>query len=119
MTPSKEIRKAVTLKLKGLNYSFNGMPRVEIYSLNTAGSFQKDDKDFEVSFIIEVIATDLDTSLTMIDNIRTTLDGTILINGYKVIYLAFEILNEIEEITDSNYSIWRQIQQVRIQLNKQ
>ena len=43
----------------------------------------------------------------------------ILINGYKVIYLAFEILNEIEEITDSNYSIWRQIQQVRLQLNKQ
>ena len=120
-TPHKYLKKALVKKLGQMGYAKkNGYPRVEVYNFDTTPIGAKEDKDYVVTFIIEAIdeSTSPSASLEIIEDIRDKINDTLVIEGWKVVYLAYELLTELEEITDTDNNIWRQIQRVRIQLNK-
>lgn len=118
MTPHLELRKGLTTFVLSKGYKMAGFPRVEIYSFDTSNSLAKELDDFEITFVIEVVANDCSQSLSMIDNIRSSIENELTISNYKIVYLVKELLNEIEEITETELSIWRQIQRIRIKLKK-
>lgn len=121
MTPHIEIKKAINKKLNELGYPIiQGFPRVEVHSFDTTPSGDKANIVYDVTFIVEVVdkATSPATSLNMISNIRANLEDGLQITGYNLVFLDYELLNEIEETTDTEESIWRQIQRIRINLNK-
>lgn len=121
MTPHIEIKKAINKRLNELGYPIvQGFPRVEVHSFDTTPSGDKANIVFDVTFIVEVVdkATSPSTSLNMISNIRANLEDGLQITGYNLVFLDYELLNEIEETTDTEESIWRQVQRIRINLNK-
>ena len=121
MTPHIEIKKAINKRLNELGYPIvQGFPRVEVHSFDTTPSGDKANIVYDVTFIVEVVdkSTSPATSLAMISNIRANLENGLTISGYNLVFLDYELLNEIEETTDTEDIIWRQIQRIRINLNK-
>lgn len=121
-TPHIEIKKAINTKLNALGFPVvSTFPRVEVHSFDTTPGTEKNNWVYDVTFIIEVLdkATSPATSLSMISDIRGNLGENIDIVGYKVINFEYELLNELEETTDTEVIIWRQVQRVRINLKKE
>ena len=121
-TPHKYIKKAINTKLTAIGYAKqNAFPRVEVHSFDTTPAGAKEDLEYEVTFIIEVIDenTSPSRSLDLIEDIRTKIDADLIIQGWKLVILNYELLTEIEEITDTDSNIFRQIQRVRTYIKKQ
>lgn len=122
MTPHKYIKKALQSKITALGYrTFGSFPRVEVHTFDTTQGFEKNNNDYVVTCIIEVIDsnTSSGTSLDMIEAIRGGIDETLTVQNFKVVIFEWDILSEIQEMTDTELNIYRQIQRVRITLNKQ
>ncbi len=120
-TPHKYIKKALVTKLGQIGYAKkNGYPRVEVHSFDTTPAGAKEDLEYEVTFIIEAIdeSTSPSASLDIIEDIRSKVDANLTIQGWKLVILNYELLTEIEEITDTDSNIFRQIQRVRTYLKK-
>lgn len=117
-TPHKYVKKALEAKITSLGYQTSGnYPRVEVHTFDTTQGVEKANGDYVVTCIIEVIDSNTSpgTSLDMIEAIRGI--DTLAITGFELVILEWEVLTELEEITDTDYNIYRQIQRVRLTLN--
>ena len=58
------------------------------------------------------------TSLDMVENIKQHFSETLPISYFNCVIWQWDILTSIEEVTETEYNIWRQIQRVRVRLEQ-
>ena len=119
-TPHKYLRQALVTKLKGLGYSLSGSyPRVELYDFATTQGAEKNNVSEIVTCVIEVVdsADSPKRSLDMIEAIRAGIED-LTVSGFSVVIVEPELLTELEEYSDTDLKIYRQIQRMRFLINK-
>lgn len=119
--PIKYLYKAVAGKLVALGYKVDGVnsyPRVEIHSFDKTPTAEKNMSSWEVTFIIDVITDNSSPgqSLDIIENIQNNFSENITISNFRCVIWDWELLTQVEEVTESNFNVWRQIQRVRVRL---
>ena len=120
--PSKYVLQAVNAKLVQLGYSLVGTvyPRFEVYSFDTTPSGEKGQTMWDCTFIMEAItnSTSPGPSLDMIENIKGYFSETFTISHFKIDIWIWEICSGFEEISETDFHIWRQTQRVRLKLTQ-
>ena len=121
--PSKYLFQAVASKLIALGYATDGVntfPRFEVHSFDTTPTLEKERTSWEVTFIMEAITNDSSPgqSLDMVENIKQHFSETLPINYFNCVIWQWDILTSIEEVTDTELNIWRQVQRVRVTLQQ-
>ena len=120
--PSKYVLQAVNAKLIALGYAIIGAtyPRFEVYSFDTTPSGEKGLTMWDCTFIMEAISgqTSPGQSLDMIENIKAYFSNTFVITHFKVDVWIWEINTSFEEVTETDFHIWRQSQRVRLKLTQ-
>lgn len=121
--PSKSLFQAVVAKLLTLNYAVDGVntfPRFEVHSFDTTPTLEKERTSWEVTFIMEAITNDSSPgpSLDMVENIKQYFSETLTITHFRCVIWQWDMLTSIEEVTDTELNIWRQVQRVRVTLEQ-
>ena len=121
--PSKYLFQAVASKLIALGYATDGVntfPRFEVHSFDTTPTIEKERTSWEVTFIMEAITNDSrpGPSLDMVENIKQHFSETLPINYFNCVIWQWDILTSIEEVTDTELNIWRQVRRVRVTLQQ-
>ncbi len=123
MTAAYDVLCALNAKIKALGYEINGVttfPRVEVHSMIETEGAQKDDADKVVTGIIDIITQDdaPDSSFDMLNVIVSNISENITLSEYICYIWVWDNVEMIEEVTDSDDTIFRQFIRFRANLIK-
>lgn len=121
--PSRYLLKAINAKVKTLGYSVSGIniyPRVEVYDFNTTPSGEKVNKQWAVTFVFDVVTNKSDSSdgYVILEAIRNSFGPSLSVLNFKIYIWIWEQHTEIQEITNNDDVITRQLQRVRVELEE-
>lgn len=121
--PAKYLLKAINTKVKALGYSVTGVntfPRVEVYDFNTTPTGEKVNKQWVVTFLFDIVTNKSDSSdgYTILEAIRNDFDSSLSVSKFQIYIWVWEQHTEIQEATNNNDVITRQLQRVRVELQE-
>lgn len=121
--PRTYLQKALVSKLKSLGYSVSGVnvfPRVEVYDFDTTPTGEKVNKQWVVTFLFDVVSNESDPSegLSILETIRKNISESLTVEHFKIYIWIWEQHTEIEEATENENMIIRQLQRVRVEVEE-
>ena len=118
--PQIYLQKAIITKLKALGYAVSGLttfPRVEVWDFITTPTGAKEDKQYIVTFLLDIISNKSSLeALNILESIRGNF--TFTVEHFIPYILIWEQQTESEETGEGNNVIYRQIQRVRMELEE-
>lgn len=123
MTAAYDILCALNAKIKSLGYKINGVttfPRIEVHSVIETEGDQKDDANKVVTGVIDILSRDNapDESFEILNVITSNISENISLSEYICYIWQNESVEMIEEITESDDTIYRQFMRFRANLIK-
>ena len=123
MTAAYDILCALNAKIKSLGYEINGVttfPRIEVHSIIETEGDQKDDANKVVTGVIDILSRDTapDGSFEILNVITSNISENISLSEYNCYIWQNESVEMIEEVTESDDTIYRQFIRFRANLIK-
>ena len=123
MTAAYDILCALNAKIKSLGYEINGVttfPRIEVHSVIETEGDQKDDCNKVVTGVIDILSRDNapDESIEILNVITSNISENISLSEYICYIWQNESVEMIEEVTESDDTIYRQFLRFRANLIK-
>ena len=123
MTAAYDILCTLNAKIKALGYEINGVttfPRIEVHSVIETEGYQKDDCNKVVTGVIDILSRDNapDESFEILNVITSNISENISLSEYICYIWQNESVEMIEEVTDSDDTIYRQFLRFRANLIK-
>ena len=123
MTAAYDILCTLNAKIKSLGYEINGVttfPRIEVHSVIETEGDQKDDCNKVVTGVIDILSRDNapDESFEILNIITSNISENISLSEYICYIWQNESVEMIEEVTESDDTIYRQLLRFRTNLIK-
>ena len=114
MTAAYGVLCALNAKIKALGYDINGVttfPRIEVHSIIETEGEQQDDADKVVTGVIDILTRDNapDSSFEILNVVVSNIPENISLSEYICYIWQNESVEMIEEVTDSDDTIFRQL----------